>query len=93
MTINRKSRSILEEISTFVPQKSKEELIESRAHHIISSAIHLMEAIEENFTFEESELLKKRFMSSIRGSDPKRFSRMLKRIKNGEIEDDADEEL
>jgi len=90
LSLTRKSKSILEEISTFIPEKSKEELIESRANHIIFSAIHLLESIEENYTEEESELLKKRFISSIRGSDPKRFSRMVKRIKNGEIEDDDD---
>ena len=83
MSINRKSRSILEEISTYVPQKSKEELIEARAQHIIVSAIHLLESIDDNFTLEEAEMLKKRFVSSIRGSDPNRFSRMVKRIKYG----------
>lgn len=89
MSINRRSKSILEEISSYVPQKSKEDLIEARAQHIIVSAINLLESIDESFTIEEAEALKKRFMSSIRGSDPSRFSRMVKRIKTGE--DDVDE--
>lgn len=84
MTINRKSRSILEEISSFVPQKSREELIEARAQHIIVSAINLLESIDETFSPEEAEALKKRFVSSIRGSDPNRFTRMVNRIKFGE---------
>ena len=50
MSINRKSRSILEEISAYVPQRSKEEIIEARAQHIIVSAINLLESIDENFT-------------------------------------------
>jgi len=82
-TINRRSRSILEEISSYVPQKSKEELIEARAQHIIVSAINLLETINESFTEDEAEALRKRFLSSIRGSDPERFSRMVKRIKTG----------
>lgn len=88
MSINRRSRSILEEISSYVPQKSKEDIIESRAQHIIVSAINLLESIDEAFTPEDAEALKKRFVSSIRGSDPNRFTRMVKRIKNGCEEDD-----
>lgn len=84
MSINRKSRSILEEISNYVPQKSKEDLIEARAQHIIVSAINLLESIDESFSVDEAEALKKRFVSSIRGSDPERFTRMVKRIKFGE---------
>ena len=91
MTISRKSRSILEEISSFVPQKSKEDLIEARAQHIIASAINLIESIEQSYPPEEAEALKKRFMSSIRGADPNRFTRMVKRIKLGEsAEEDSD---
>lgn len=83
MSINRRSRSILEEISAYVPQKSKEELIEARAQHIIVSAINLLESIDESFSVADAEALKKRFVSSIRGGDPNRFTRMVKRIKTG----------
>lgn len=88
MTISRRSRSILEEISSYVPQKSKEDLIEARAQHIIVSAINLLESIDETFTPVEAEALKKRFVSSIRGADPNRFTRMVKRIKLGENSED-----
>lgn len=90
MSINRRSRSILEEISSYVPQRSKEELIEARAQHIIVSAINLLESIDESFSPEEAEALKKRFVSSIRGADPNRFTRMVKRIKHGDAADDID---
>jgi len=88
LSINRRSRSILEEISTYVPHKNKEDLIEARAQHIIVSAINLLESIDETFSPEEAEALKKRFVSSIRGSDPNRFTRMVKRIKSGSVEDE-----
>ena len=89
MSINRRSKSILEEISSYVPQKSREDLIESRAQHIIVSAINLLETIDESFSPEEAESLKKRFISSIRGADPNRFSRMVDRIKTGDDCDNA----
>ena len=84
MSINRKSRSILEEISSYVPHKNKEDLIEARAQHIIISAINLLETIDESFSPDEADALKKRFVSSIRGADPNRFTRMVNRIKLGE---------
>ncbi len=91
MTISRRSKSILEEISSYVPQKSKEDVIEARAQHIIASAINLLETIDETFTHDEAEALKKRFVSSIRGADPNRFTRMVKKIKLGEsTEDECD---
>jgi hypothetical protein len=89
-SINRRSRSILEEISSYVPQNSKEDLIEARAQHIIVSAINLLDSIDENFSPEQADALKKRFVSSIRGADPNRFTRMVHRIKtdgNGDEED------
>lgn len=89
MSINRRSRSILEEISAYVPRKSKEDLIETRAQHIIISAINLLESIDESFSPDEAEALKKRFVSSIRGADPNRFTRMVKRIKTGVDESNA----
>lgn len=73
-----------------MPQKNKEDLIEARAQHIIVSAINLLESIDENFGTVEADMLKKRFMSSIRGSDPNRFTRMVKRIKFGDYDDGDD---
>jgi len=78
--INRKSKSILQEISSYVPKKNKEELIESRAQHVISSAIFLLEMIESHYSEEEADQLCRRFFSSIKGQDPRRFTRAIKRI-------------
>lgn len=89
--MNRKSRSILEEISSYVPQRSREDLIEAKAQHIIVSAINLLDAIDESFSFVEAEALKKRFISSIRGSDPNRFTRMVKKIKFGDADEDIND--
>ena len=88
MSINRRSRSILEEISSYVPQKNKEDLIEARAQHIIVSAINLLDSIDESYSPDDAEALKKRFVSSIRGADPNRFTRMVKRIKTGSEDDE-----
>lgn len=85
MAINRKSRSILEEISTYVPNRTRDEYIDSHSQHIIASAINMFSAIDDVYTVEEAEFLKKRFISSVRGGDPERFTRALTRVKNGDI--------
>lgn len=90
MSISRRSRSILEEISSYVPQKNKEDLIESRAQHIIVSAINLIELIDENFNREDADALKRRFISSIKGADPGRFTRMVSRVKGISEDDNLD---
>lgn len=79
--MERKSRSILQEISTYIPEKNKTDLVENRANHIITSAINLFETIDAMYDGEEADQLKRRFMSSIRGSDPKRFKRSIQKIK------------
>lgn len=86
--MNRKSKSILEELNTFVSQKNREEIIESKAQHIIVSAINLIEMIESKYTNVEADALKKRFISSIKGKDPDRFTRMVDKIKEGRLDSD-----
>lgn len=71
-----------------MPQKNKEDLIEARAQHIIVSAINLLDSIDESYSPDDAEALKKRFVSSIRGADPNRFTRMVKRIKTGSEDDE-----
>ena len=79
--ITNTSRSILEEISTFVPKKSKEDFIEAKAHNIITSAIHLLDTVDASFSPEEAQLLRRRFINSIQQSDPGKFSRTVRRLK------------
>jgi len=71
----------------YVPKKNKEDIIESRANHIISSAINLIELINESYSAEEAELLEKRLISSIKGKDVKRFSRGISKLKGDQDED------
>ena len=78
---HKRTTGILHEISTYVPMKNKEDTIEMRAHHVISSAIFLMETIDESYEPDEAEQLKKRLLSSIRGYDPDRFKRSIRKVK------------
>lgn len=78
--LHQTSKSILEELSSTAP-KNKFNLLENRGNHIISSAINLLESIHENFSPEEADIMTKRFYSALRNSDPNRFTRQVRKIK------------
>ena len=82
-SISNKSKSILEEISGFIPNRQREELLDARAQNIMASAINLFEMIDGIFSEEDAELLKRRFFSGIKNTDTQRFTRTLRRIKAG----------
>ena len=79
--MNRKS--LFEELNEFASVSMEEKIIENRANHVISSAINLVEFIETHYTTEEAINLHRRLISSIKGKDPKRFSRALSKINEG----------
>lgn len=80
--MQRRTRSILEELDTFRSPKDRENLVESRANHVIQGAINLINFIRENYDSAQSEELERRLLNSIRAQDSSKFSRGVKRIKN-----------
>ena len=88
--MQNKTRSLLDELTNMPLSKDKENVVESRASHIIDSAIRLMSFIRENFDPETAYKLEKRFHSSIKNMDAKKFSRGVARIKeNKDIKDNV----
>jgi DNA-directed RNA polymerase beta' subunit len=80
--MQKKTRSILEELSSVrINKEDPENFVESRATHIIDSAINLVNYIRENFDSNTSYLLEKKFNSAIKNLDGARFSRGVSKIK------------
>jgi hypothetical protein len=73
--------SFLDELDRFVPAKSKHTVIESRASHIIASAINLVQLIRESYSEEEAQDLVKRLHRSIATEDHRKFTRKIKELK------------
>jgi len=73
-------KSIFEELNELFPVLKTDEVLDTRATHIIASVINLFKFIDESYPDEEADYLKKRFISSIKGKDPKRFSRALAKV-------------
>ena len=88
--MQKQTRSILEELSNISFKKDKENVVESRASHIIESAIRLVTYIRENFNSETAYKLEKRFHSSIKSMDSNKFSKGIARIKeNKDVKDNV----
>jgi len=79
--MQNKTKSILDELSNISFRKDKEEVVESRASHILESAIRLMYYIKENFDEETAYKLEKKFHSSLKNMDASKFSKGVARIK------------
>ena len=79
--MQKKTRSILEELSSVRVNKEPENFVESRASHIIDSAINLVNYIRESFDEQTAYLLEKKFNAAIKNLDSNKFSRGVSRVK------------
>lgn len=78
--MRKSTRSILQELSDIGVSRDTDFVIESRGSNIIQSAINLLELIKENYDIETAAELERRFINSIKGSDPAKFKRGIKKI-------------
>ena len=82
--MQKHTRSLLEELSSMPLIRDKEEVVESRASHILESTIRLITYIRENFDQETAFKLEKKFNSAIKNMDASKFSRGVARIKENQ---------
>ena len=82
--MQKQTKSILDELTNISFKKDKENVVESRASHVIESAIRLITYIRENFDPETAYKLEKRFHSSIKNMDANKFSKGVARIKDNQ---------
>jgi hypothetical protein len=80
--LQKRARSILDELATLNVHKDRENLVESRASHVIQGAINLVKYIRENYTPEQADELERRLLNSIRGQDPEKFRRSVRRMRS-----------
>lgn len=79
--MQKKTRSILNELDSFVVVKDKAHFIESKANNLIQSAIHLLQYIRENYDATVADEMERRLINSIRSQDSSKFSRAVKKLK------------
>lgn len=80
--LRKQTRSMLDEITSISSGRDSHLIIESRANHIINSAINLISMIRENYDPKQAEELERRLVNSIRGQDAGKFVRGLRKFTN-----------
>ena len=73
--MQKKTRSLLEELDSMYVERDRRLIIEARA----DSAIRLIEQIESEFGAEQAENLTRKLLNAIRTKDAGKFSRSVRR--------------
>lgn len=77
--MQKKTKSLLQELQSYGEKKDMNHIIESRASNIITSAINLIELIQRNYSSEKAEILEKKLISAIKSKDQSRFSKSIRK--------------
>jgi hypothetical protein len=77
--MQKKTRSLLEELDSLYIERDQRHLIENRASNIISSAIRLLEQIDANYAPDHAENLQRKLLNAIKLRDPGKFTRTVRK--------------
>jgi len=77
--MQKRTRSLLEELEAVGNNRDLNHVIESRANNVITSAINLIELINRNYSSEKAEILEKKLLSAIKSKEPTRFAKSLRK--------------
>lgn len=78
--MRKQTKSLLQELSSFSTKKDIELVIESRAAHVINSAIYLLDMIKESFPEDVATDLERRMLNSIKSGDIDKFKRGIRKV-------------
>ena len=74
------TKSLVDEIDSFIPVKNREKVIEVRATNVIGAAINVIKLMEDHFTPEEIDDLTKKFLLAIKTQESKKFTNKLRTL-------------
>lgn len=77
--MQKKTRSLLEELEAIGSNRDMNHVIESRAHNIITSAINLLELIGKHYDKGTSEILERKLLNAIKGRDQTKFAKSIRK--------------
>jgi len=77
--MQKKTRSILEELDSLYAERDQRHILENRASNIIASAIRLMEQIDAQYTPEQADNLHRKLINAIKLRDPGKFTRTVRK--------------
>jgi hypothetical protein len=77
--MQKQTRSLLQELESIGSQRDRKHVIESRASNIITSAINLLDMINETFDKDQAEILERKLLNAIKSRDIEKFNRSIKK--------------
>jgi hypothetical protein len=77
--MQKKTRSLLEELDSMYIERDQRHVIETRAANIIASAIRLLEQIDSSYSTEDAQNLQRKLLNAINQRDPAKFTRTVRR--------------
>lgn len=77
--MQKRTRSILEELDNLYVERDLRLMIETRAGNLIENAIRLIEQIETVYNAEQAEVLTRKLLNAIRTKDSGKFARSVRR--------------
>lgn len=77
--MQKKTRSLLEELESLYVERDRRLMLETRAQNIIDNAIRLIEQIEKDYNAEQAENLTRKLLNAIRNKDSGKFARAFRR--------------
>jgi hypothetical protein len=77
--MQKKTKSLLEELDSMYIERDQRHVIENRANNIILSAIRLLEQIDNSYTPEQAENLTRKLINAIKLRDPGKFTRTVRK--------------
>lgn len=77
--MQKKTRSLLEELDSMYIEREARHVIENRANNIIVSAIRLLEQIDDTYTADQAENLTRKLINAIKLRDPGKFTRTVRK--------------
>jgi len=77
--MQKKTRSLLEELDSMYVERDQRHVIENRAANVIASAIRLLEQIDSSYNVEDAQNLQRKLLNAINQRDPGKFTRTVRR--------------
>ena len=77
--MQKKTRSLLEELDSMYIERDNRHVIENRASNIIASAIRLLEQIDSSYEPETAKNLQRKLLNAINLRDPGKCTRTVRK--------------
>jgi len=77
--MQKKTRSLLEELDAMYIERDQRHVIENRAANVIATAIRLLEEIDSSYSPEDAQNLQRKLLNAINQRDPGKFTRTVRK--------------